>query len=235
MESQAIYDTLNAAYFSDTPHEAEAVRHVHQLVKDGAVVADIGASLGQYTKAICDAVQDAAIHAIEADPIRVAELERNARKWANESGNAITIHAGAANDRDGELTFYVTNSDVSGGLNKHATPRPVEWDAVTVQAFTLDTLFPRRVPNLVKIDVEGAELAVLQGAERILRARRTTFLVELHDWPAGRRAETIAFMQARGYRCAPFYGQTVFTRSLVLWIRLAVVAVLHDPRLLLPR
>jgi hypothetical protein len=53
---------------------------------------------------------------------------------------------------------------------------------ISVAGRTLDSLFPDTPPDFVKMDIEGAELMAFRGAERILKAGRTTFLVELHDF-----------------------------------------------------
>ena len=54
-------------------------------------------------------------------------------------------------------------------------------------------------PNLVKIDVEGAELAVLRGARRMLLESRPVVLVEIHDGGTQHRAEVLQLLQACGY------------------------------------
>jgi len=84
------------------------------------------------------------------------------------------------------VPYFVTNSNVSGGLARQTTGPDIEWEEIRVRSTTLDELFPDRAPDFVKIvDVEGAELAVLHGAKRILATGVTTFLIELHGSPTG--------------------------------------------------
>jgi hypothetical protein len=54
-------------------------------------------------------------------------------------------------------------------------------------------------PNLVKIDVEGAELDVLRGAQRMLLVDRPVVLLEVHDRGARHQAEARGILQACGY------------------------------------
>jgi hypothetical protein len=74
----------------------------------------------------------------------------------------------------------------------------------------------------VKIDVEGAELKVLQGSPNILAAGKATFLIELHDWADAVSSTTTVrqFMRDAGYLRASFFGMPIFTQSRTLWLRL---------------
>ena len=71
MDKDEIYDVLNRAYFSEDPHEKAVVQHLPALLRDGSLIVDVGASLGQYTRAMCQAVSDSEVYAIEADPVRI--------------------------------------------------------------------------------------------------------------------------------------------------------------------
>jgi hypothetical protein len=107
----------------------------------------------------------------------------------------------------------------------------VEWREIAVPSSTLDELFGSRVPDFIKIDVEGAELSVLRGAQRILNHGSTIFLIELHDWPSGAdtSSEVTALMQRAGYLRGSFYGQPIFVTSRGLWLRLAARELRHEP------
>jgi FkbM family methyltransferase len=189
MEKQRIIETLNQAYFSEQPHEMLVLREMPKLLKGVRVFADIGASLGQFTKAACESLSGATIVAVEADPVRFEELELNAKKWSQATGNQVNAIHAAATAEDGPVHFHVTQSSVSGGLFRHelnhldaAAQSEVHWREISVAGRTLDSLFPDTPPDFVKMDIEGAELMAFRGAERILKAGRTTFLVELHDF-----------------------------------------------------
>jgi FkbM family methyltransferase len=211
-----VYEALDRAYFSEEPHEQETLEHLPALLSDGALVVDVGASLGQYTKAISSYVRGSEIVAIEADPLRVEQLKRNCEKWNGE--NTIRAVHLALTDHAGRVPFFVTNSPYSGGLIEHDVP--VEWEEIELQSSTLDDLF-RDPPQLVKIDVEGAERRVLLGARKLLQTGRTNFLIELHDWaPEGEGPnDVIELMRGYRYRTVPFYGTHLFTRSRPLAVR----------------
>jgi len=228
-----IYRTLNRAYFSDAPHEKEVIDRLARLLADARICVDCGASLGQYTRAMNEALEGATVHAIEADPTRFEELARNARRWELESSNRIVTHHNAVSDTTETATFFVTNSNVSGALAGHKVQMEVDWEELEVSAVSLDSLFPSEMPDFVKIDVEGAELSVLRGAERILRNGSATFLVELHEFGGSESREVLRLMRGHGYRAVDFFGQTVFVKGRSKWLRLTIVAL--QPSRLPPR
>jgi FkbM family methyltransferase len=220
VDKQRIYDALNEAYFSAEPHEKEVIEHLPDLLRREGVktFVDVGASLGQYTLVADRSIRGGTVWAVEADPVRFEELERNCRRWEAESANRIVAVEAAAADRDGEASFFVTDSARSGGLFRHELGGPeTHWREVTARAVTLDTLLGGRRADFVKVDVEGGELRVLRGAKGILRAGRARFLVELHGWtdPEGQSNpdEVHAFMASFGYRAVPFYGRLLFVKE----------------------
>jgi FkbM family methyltransferase len=218
MDKNELYRILNKAYFSDARHEREVLDHLPVLLEGVKVFVDIGASLGQYTFFASQHLQGAQIIAIEADPIRFEELRNNCQKWGVSSTNKLTTLHAAVCDNDGEITFYTTSSNVSGGLFAHdVRPQAVDWEGIVVDSFKLDTLFRDRSPDLVKLDVEGSELRVLRGATRILTEGKTKFLIELHSFvdPQGQGSpdEVLQFMKSFGYVSSNFYGQRHFAKS----------------------
>ena len=184
MDKQEIYRILNEAYFSEECHEKDVLDHLPALLGGVKVFVDVGASLGQYTFFANKHIQGGQIFAIGADPVRFEELKENCRKWESESAsnNKLTALHAAASDLDGKTMFFVTNSNVSGGLFKHNAAQAVDWHEIIESCYRLDTLFGDRGPDLVKIDVEGGEPRVLRGATAILREGKAGFLIETHDW-----------------------------------------------------
>lgn len=218
VDKEKIYEGLNKCYFSQDCHEKEVIEHLPELLDGVKVFVDIGASLGQYTFHANRYMQEGEILAIEADPVRFEELERNCRKWQLSSGNKLSALLAAVCDKDGQETFYVTNSGKSGGLFKRDLgDESANWSKTVVECVTLDGLFKDKSPDLVKIDVEGAELRVLKGAMRILKEGKTKFLVEVHGGadPKGQKepVEVFRFMQSFGYGTINFHGRSLFVNT----------------------
>lgn len=213
MDKQEIYAILNKAYFAEDCHERQLLDNLRRLIAGATYFVDVGASLGQYTRAVSAVLRGGQILAIEADPVRHEELARNARRWADESGCHIDTLFAAISDSAGETSFFTTRSNVSGGLFPHPASDSVDWHEIQVPAVTLDDVCGAHIPDFVKADIEGAELRMLKGASRILAARRTAFLLELHPWddPGVSDNETVlTYMRRNGYYPIDYYQHTLF-------------------------
>lgn len=216
VEKQEIYRILGEAYFGDDCDERDLFGQIEPMLHSASTFVDIGASLGQYTRFASRVMKPGSrIVAVEADPIRFEELERNCAAWQQGKGVEICPRFGAMTDSEGPVRFYSTQSNTSGGLFQHPTGETtVEWTEVETPGYTLDAMFPEIPPNFVKIDVEGAELRVLRGAERILAEHATIFFVEVHSWPdpegQANPEQVFAHMRERGYHAASLRGKYVF-------------------------
>ncbi len=216
MDKQRVYELLNGAYFSDNCHEKEVVENLGELLNDGDTFADVGASLGQFTFFANRQMRGGRIVAFEPDPIRYEELSRNCALWAGDSRNMIIAHPFAVCDHDGPESFFTTHACLSGGLFARETDDGTEFHKIDAEGATLDRLFPDDHPALIKVDVEGAELRVLRGAEKILERGESQLLLELHPFadPKGQQtaAEVIAYLDARGYVMERFHGRHIFRK-----------------------
>ncbi len=223
MLKENIYEVLNRAYFSEDCHEKELLHQLPRLIREATLFVDVGASLGQYTKAASTVMRGGRIVAIEADPVRFEELRRNVKEWGRDSRARIEAIGAAVGSVDGSVTFHTTNSNVSGGLFPHMLAADVEYEQIQVRALTLDGLFPNDPPDFIKADIEGAELRMLLGSSRILRARRTIFLLELHGWNDPEFKDTSAaivrYMRGVGYWPVSFYAHTLFLPLGWLYLR----------------
>lgn len=132
------------------------------LLSRNSNVVDVGAHLGFFTSMALRASPDGHHVAIEAVPTKAALLAKKFR--------SVVVHAVAASDSDGTALFSIDNAQ-SGycRLSANGTTR--------VPIKKLDGLIDRPVA-LIKIDVEGEELAVLRGADNLLRRRRPAIIFE---------------------------------------------------------
>jgi len=187
MEAAELYTILEAQYFGPNMHEREEMELFPGLLKGVHSFVDVGASLGPYSFVANKILKAGAIVCIEADPVRFHRLKELSEEWERSSDNKINVLHAAAADKAGMMDFYCTDTSISGGLFKHHVPNPalrksLNWTKTEVAVVTLDCLFKDDHPDLVKIDVEGAEYRVLLGAREILRRGKSRFLVEVHPW-----------------------------------------------------
>ena len=161
------------------PHVMEAIV---RFLPPGGTFIDVGANLGIH--ALLSAARVGAegrVLAVEASPITYSLLAHNLA--SSGCPGAVAIHA-AAWSRPEVLSFrHVTQ--VIGGSHVTFTGRERPWDGVQYQvlAVPLDTLVAltelERV-DLIKIDVEGSEHRVLEGAAETLRRLRPTLVIEFN-------------------------------------------------------
>lgn len=137
---------------------AEMSFALHAL-RPGDLFVDVGANVGVYSIMAAGAV-GADVVAVEPVPLSFERLEMNIR--LNDLRNIEARRVGLS-DAPGRLAF-TTGRDC---MNRVATPED-GGGLVEVEVTTLDRLNGKRVPALVKIDVEGHELAVLNGARKVL-------------------------------------------------------------------
>ena len=188
METNELYRTLEAQYFGPQMDERDEIDLLPTLLRDSKIFVDVGASLGQYAHFAGKLIKGGRIVAVEADPLRYARLKELAETWQRDSdGNRYEVIHAAAADKPGRMDFFVTDQALSGALWQHHVPdekqrNSLNWSKTEVDVVTLDQLFPNDDPGVVKIDVEGAEYRVIQGALGLLKRGKTRFLVEVHPW-----------------------------------------------------
>ncbi|NLY03161.1 MAG: FkbM family methyltransferase [Rhodopirellula sp.] len=177
----------------------------------GGIAVDVGAFIGRYTLAYARAVGPSGrVVAAEPLPANHRLLTRNVE--LNRYANVTCVpYALGSETRDVQLMY---DAETSTASTVGQLPR-----AVVVPQVTLDDLFETlgiRNVDLLKIDVEGAELDVLAGSARTLAASPAVeIIVEIHGH---RQPETpcpvYQWLVARGYRVAPLRdGERLFYRA----------------------
>lgn len=172
------------------------------LVPRGRVALDVGANMGVYTYALARLARQ--VHAIEPQ----AACCRSIEAWAQGAGN-VEVHNVGAGAAEGGFTLYVPLRD-GRPVGTRASFIPVEGDhrEIRVRVLPLDRLGVHDV-GFVKIDAEGFERDVLEGAREMLLRDRPVLLIEID--PAGRSpaefAATFALLEGLGYAGSYFDGR----------------------------
>ena len=167
------------AFGPDGFYEHDVTEWFDRLMTRAAarVVYDVGANCGWFAARAARA--GAAVRAFEPVSATADVLERN----LSFAGDARVVRA-AAGEQPGTATINLYSSSGNNSLVERTLPpgHPLRHTGhVEVDVVRLDDLvgadgFP--VPDLVKIDVEGFELAVLRGARETLRRHRPVLLLE---------------------------------------------------------
>jgi FkbM family methyltransferase len=169
------------------------------LVAPGATVVDVGANLGLYTALLARAAGPAGrVYAFEPEPTLYRALCANCRR--NGLAN-VTPRNCALGRQAGRVAFY--RSPLNSGDNRLG---PVGGDSgLEVEMAPLDAALPQPRVDFIKMDVQGYELQVLEGMERVFAAS-PNLEIYFEYWPAGLRAAgtrpeaLLEHLADRGYR-----------------------------------
>lgn len=156
---------------------AEAIA---RLLDSGDTALDIGANIGQMTSLMQHrAGPHGKVIAFEPHPELFAELTHNLRVLPEASRLAFTeLHNLALSDAEGEVALDVGKAWASNRGMSRIDPEAHGPGILRVKRTTLDSSMPSAAQiQVCKIDVEGHELNVLEGASRLLQQRRIRDLV----------------------------------------------------------
>lgn len=186
-------------HLGPAPHEASLEPVLAGLLPDSGVFLDVGAHVGRW--AIRLAGKASRVIAVEANPDTIPALRQNIE--LNGLSN-IEVWECAAWDRSERLQLSDPNGKVSGGSTR-CLPAPngvVEGVRLDERLEALGRL------DLVKLDVEGADIEALHGMSQTLLRLRPALFIELHHmYGYYDRADLEAVLEGFGYawRPAPRY------------------------------
>lgn len=155
---------------------------LERLCEDGRIFVDIGAHIGSVIGGALAHSRPSRLIAIEAIPEKAEALRKRFSR--------AEIIATAVSDHDAEVDFTVDLARPGySSLNPEVRSHTSAWRVIRVKVTTPDAILPHEGVDLIKIDVEGAELGVLRGAEALVAASRPLIMfesgpVEMAGFPA---------------------------------------------------
>jgi FkbM family methyltransferase len=159
--------------------EAENVRILQALARSDAWVFDIGANIGLMSVPILFAQAHARVLAFEPSPNNIPYLSRSISEGPyHERWSLVPKAAGA---QAGCVRFALASPENSMFDGLHSTGLVAAIDQIEVEMTTIDAEWERLgepAVSAIKCDVEGAEMQVLAGATKCIRARRPAILLE---------------------------------------------------------
>ena len=184
-------------------YELPVSRRIAKLAKAGGLMVDVGANYGYYSCLWAAADAKNRVLAFEASPRNLSALKVNVIN--NKLETQIDIRETALGKESGSLLFNLGPDEQSGwgGLVVESQP-----DAIEVPVVSLDEIFlnseHERI-DVLKIDTEGADTWVLQGAEKLLRSHRIKHIFfeenKVRMAKLGiKSGEAQKFLQGCGYR-----------------------------------
>jgi FkbM family methyltransferase len=184
-------------------YESELVSAILREAHSGGTFYDVGANAGLMSLAGAKAVGPRGlVVAFEPHPETVRQLR--SQLDANGIANAEVVEA-AASDREGRAEFQ---DEGSSDVLSLASVADRSFRTLSVRTTTLTKVaLETRAPDLVKIDVEGADMLVLRGAREMLERHHPVVIMELHTQDIAPEYET--FMNDLGYAHYELNGQAI--------------------------
>lgn len=200
-------DVVGAWAYLKGDFDPEITDFIYQTVAQGMVALDVGAHIGIKTAFLKEAVGDnGRVFSFEPMPATFKTLEVNSRRWNTEPWRiALSDSVRVAQ----MLDFGWKHS----GLNTLGNPRwskPLKSQKVQVQTTTLDQFVSETgiVPDIVKIDAENSELAILAGAVHTLKQHKVEVVFESGDMGRSEGEKTedcLSLLRGMGYKIYGFY------------------------------
>jgi FkbM family methyltransferase len=185
------------------PEEQEALQ---RLVREGMTVFNAGANIGFHAVILARLVGPSGrVVCFEPFPASAAAVRRNLA--LNGFTDRAVVVESAVSDSEGEAALKV-----EGGIAEFSIAKGKTTDAsqeLVVTTVTIDAAASRMglVPEVITLDIEGAEVDALRGASHVTAQHKPTFIIELH-WL---QRELFDFfdtgMKPLGYRILDIHGK----------------------------
>lgn len=160
-------------------HERKVTEMLVESLRGTRCFADVGTNLGWYTCIASKCLPQGIVYGFEMDDLNFGLLQKN---LALNHATNVEAHLAAISDSEGTVSYERSGSNPSPFFQMQGgNPRRTS-KTVSVQSITLDQFFDdiKTPPDVIKIDVEGAEFSVLKGMTRILREHKPTLFLEIH-------------------------------------------------------
>jgi len=188
-------DPIQACHLRGAFFEPEELRLIAPHIPPGAVIADIGANIGNHALFFEHVAQARRVVLFEANADAAAHLRLHGRlnrcqTW-DEQFLGLALAAGP-----GRMAQQVPDPDNLGGAQFQPDP------AGATRCIAGDAALAGQRVDFIKIDVEGGEMAVLAGLSATVACWRPTLFIELcaPHWP-----QFNAWLDATGYRVLDSY------------------------------
>ena len=195
-------DFIGWALLKEGAYEPKTLERAALILRDGGTLVDIGANVGLFT-VFLGVLPHVECISIEPHPGNFCRLQDNVR---SSSLSRCRLFHVALTTKAALLELEAINAANTGTVRVHSNDQFATNNCITVAAISLDELmqYSRAIEiTLLKIDVEGYELPVLDGLDWFGQHRPQHVLIEFSDYGArfsGKgREDLLSFFSAKGY------------------------------------
>jgi FkbM family methyltransferase len=205
-------EVIGGAIFRQRIFDVAVSECAWRLLRSGDHVLDAGANIGYMTSLFAARVgKQGVIHSFEPHPVTCKKLTSNTGRFTqNRASASIIVHECALGDVNGvadlfEPDNFAVNQGAACLANGYSAGQGIARHQVQIKL--LDDVIPAGEFGLLKIDVEGHELKLIQGASQLLSQHRVRHVIyEDHTQGKSGIPETLA---AHGYTVYSI-GHTLF-------------------------
>ena len=165
-------------------YEPDSTRKVSELLNKGDVFYDLGANAGYYTLVAAKSVgMTGQVVAFEPVPVNAAAVREQIQ--LNEYQGFCSVEELAISDAVGRAEMAIPRYNANAHLVEVQAPHVKSWteELIEINCTTLDDyIFEHSWHALIKIDIEGAEVKALLGANKVLAALKAPdFIITAHS------------------------------------------------------
>jgi len=195
-------------------YEPEVSRALSALAQPGMACYDIGANIGIFSFLLARCVgKEGKVYAFEPEITNYACLRESLKQNAVEN---LVIETVAVANCSGMAPFDHRGGAFSGRLIDDTSQYTATCNIEMVKTITLDDYVFQgrgRVPHVIKIDVEGNELSVLEGMTGLLTSHSPVVLCEVHKHLNDPLRRIVPFLRDCGYSLFPIESAFVENES----------------------
>ena len=194
----------------DGTYEAPFADAIISKVQPGWVCFDVGAHFGYYSLLLAQLTGPRGeVHAFEPLPYNIDFVRHHIKR--NQQADVIHLHSFALADTNGTTILRASNTIEYScmAVLQNARRLNSDWHQQVFAQFTeysveqqsIDSLVEQQrvpLPQLIKVDVEGADLAVFRGAQETMRQAKPIIVAELHT--AANAVECTSLLKDLGYQ-----------------------------------
>ncbi len=206
------------------PKVASALVNHLSIDRDGLFL-DIGANIGLMTLNVLSKLPGTRVVAFEPGPAQLEYLKNTLRSNSLEA--LVTIESRALSNKTGIAQFAAHGDVHSSGDGFCDTRRAGSSNQIQVQTYTLDEWWEESGKpdiSIIKIDTEGAELWILQGASAVIAKNKPVIILEIQEtnleaYPHTEK-DMLQYFESIGYRLETLAGADVDEQTLVEQMRI---------------
>ncbi|MCB0335470.1 MAG: FkbM family methyltransferase [Bdellovibrionales bacterium] len=186
--------------------EKDVALYIQCLVGEGSICVDVGANSGIHSLWMAHhAGKNGKVYSFDPNPVTIPRLMYNISLNPDFKDRIIVEQKGVSN-RAGSLKLFHSgelygNAYMGEAFNEKLWNTGGPDDFVECEVLTLDSYFGLQKVDLIKADVEGMELEVISGAQRVLEAWKPYLIYEslVHEFDSDKLLKLERYLESLGY------------------------------------